>query len=311
MLACVIVSAFSGCIHTYPNGDGYDPTLVQAGIELSFDINWETNNVSFTKANDKRFRLTIEMTRNNNSVGICEHYLSEEEFVAGNVRLIMPFKLHAVAYKVTAWLDIVEYDGNNSLVYDLSSLSEIRRADNHISWTDRELCATSTTNVNLYTYKDQWGAKAIIPMRLTTPLGRFQIIATDTEKFRDFISESVKRGETYSICLSIENRIARGFNAYEGEIAGYLESPEYYFPFPGDGSIMANGSLFSNDEETFIKARVLVYNSARIIISRSPSIQFPLQRGKVTVIKGDLLTDYYTNSINVNNIWDGEIIIEL
>lgn len=226
LLAFVIVYALTGCIHTYPEGDGIDPTLVQAGIELSIDINWETNNVNFTKAQDKAFRIVIEMTRNNSSVGKCMHLLSEEEYAAGQVKLIMPFKLHAVSYKVTAWLDAVESVGEDEFVYDIANLSEIRRSDNHISWNDREICATSTTDVNLQGYKDQWGANVIIPMKLTTPLGRFQIVATDAEKFREFVSESVKRGESYSICLSFENRISRGFNACDKEIAGYLESPE-------------------------------------------------------------------------------------
>lgn len=311
LLSLLSLIAVSGCIHTYPNGDGVDPTLVKVGVEISMDINWETQNVIFTKSANNNYRLIVEFFRNNESTGRYERYLTKEEFADGKIKLIMPFDFHAVNYKVTAWLDIVETDKQSEPIYDITGLSSIRRIDNHISWSDNNVCAFCSTDISLQNYKDKWGAKVMIPLTLIPPIGRFKIIAEDMTEFRQYIANAVEHGETYSICLAFERRLPSVFNAPENTVTDYLEFPEYYFSFPLTGSEIASGAIFLDDTELQLAAKVMIFNSARVIISKSPSIEFPIERGKVTVISGDILTDYYTNNINVNNIWDGEIIIEI
>lgn len=311
LLVLLVGFLLSGCIHTYPDGDGIDPTLVQVGAEISVDINWDTNIINFTKSQDSSHRLIIEFSRNGNKIGRCEHILSSTEYEAGNVRLIMPFDFHAVSYDVNAWLDCTSTLDNQDTFYNAEDLSFVKRNDNHIAWSEDMACACFSSEVNLQEYKNQWGAKVIVPIMLTTPLARFEIIATDLSQFLNFASEYIKLGETYSVCLSFERRVPQGYNVTKSESSSFLESPEYYFQFPFSDSKIASGAVFVGDDTMELAAKVLVYNSARIIVSKSPTILFPVERGKITIIKGDLLTDYVSNTINVNNIWDGEIIIEL
>lgn len=319
---CVFWLSLSGCIHTYPDGDGVDPTLLQLGVEVIIDLDWQPENVTLTKTGDFydcSHRLIIEFNRNGKLHGRCEHLLTAEEYVKGDIKLIMPFDFNAVSYSVTAWMDCVDSSSstdNISGFYDISSLSEIKRKDNHIRWDAEAECAFAFTEINLREYKDQWNAKVVVPLTLSSPVGRFEFVATDLDAFCNHISENIGRGETYSICLAFEGRIATSFNLCDNEASTYLTSPEYYFPFSyqslyqSDGMILS-GSAFVDDSPQTVKAKVLVYNSARMIVSKSPVIQFPIERGKVSVITGEMLADYYTGSFNINNIWDGEIIIEL
>lgn len=308
--AALLSIALNSCIHTYPDGEGYDPTLVKAGVEVTVDINWETQDIFLTKSEPHDYRLIIEFERNGSVFGRCTHRLSQEKYASGTVKLVMPFDFHAVNYKVTGWIDCLNGESIDSH-YDAEDLTSIRRADNHISWSDNLECASGNANANLQQYKDNWNAKAIIPLVLSSPIGRFRFVATDSPEFRDYISEYVAKGETYHVMLAFSRRVAHVFNAIDNVPSQFLESPEYYFPFPASGSEIASGALFVGSEVTEASARILVYNSARLIVSKSPVITFPVIRGKVTTISGEMLTDYYTNSINVNNIWDGEIIVEL
>lgn len=315
---CFLWLSLSGCIHTYPDGDGIDPTLVQLGVEVSIDIDWQPIEVALTKADDIKdctHRLIIEFNRNGKLHGRCEHLLSEEEYAKGNIKLIMPFDFNAVTYDISAWLDCLVND-NNENFYNTSSLAEITRNDNHIVWTDVAECAFASTSVNLQEYKDQWNAKVVVPITLTSPIARFEFVATDFSEFYDFIAPNIGKGETYTVCLAFECRIAKAFNAAKNEGATYLSNPEYYFSLSppeieSSGGKIICGSIFLGDRPQTIQAKVLVFNSARMIVSKSPTIQFSVERGKITKITGDMLTDYYTGSFNINNIWDGEIIIEL
>lgn len=309
---------FAGCIHTYPDGEGIDPTLLKVGVEVDIDLSWEPNGVSFTKSDDNSYsggyRLIIEFSRNGDTYERCEHFLTSEEYSQGSIKLIMPFDFHAVAYTVSAWLDCADSPETTVYQYNTQNLYEITRHDNHIIWSDRMACGFARTEVNFREYKDQWNAKVVIPMTLTPPIGRFEFIATDFTDFLKHIENAIDKGETYSICLSFERRISNTFNVHRKDATTYLTSPEYYFPFPvqtpSDGRIVS-GSVFVGEDSRTVTARVLVFNSARMIVSKSPSIDFPLERGKITVITGEMLTDYYTGSFNINNIWDGEIVIEL
>lgn len=309
---------FSGCIHTYPDGEGEDPTLLQVGVEVDIDLSWEPEDVAFTKAGDDvydgGYRLIIEFSRNGDTFGRCEHFLTSEEYRQGKLKLIMPFDFHAVAYTVRAWLDCAESAETAGRFYNTENLNEISRRDNHISWSGEMACGFAMTEVNLREYKDQWNARAVIPMTLTSPIGRFELVASDFDDFYSHIQNAVSKGETYSVCLSFECRIPSTFNVGRKDATTYLTSPEYYYPFPehmrSDGRIVS-GSVFVGENARTVTVRVLLFNSARMIVSKSPSIEFPLERGKVTVITGEMLTDYYTGSFNINNIWDGEIVIEL
>lgn len=310
-LILLIGPVLSGCIHTYPDGDGVDPTLVQVGTEISIDVSWDTENIILTKSNNYDYRLILEFSRNGYPIGRCQHYLSQQDIDNGNVRLIMPFDFHAVKYKVTAWLDCVESVTHSNPAYNTQDLSYISRYDSHICWSEEKICACNSSEFSLQKYKDLWGAKAVIPIKLTTPLGRFKIIATDINEFRQYISKFVENGETYTVCLSFQSRIPSVFNLEKALTSNYLESPEYFFEFPDSESEIISAALLVGENDIHATARVLVYNSARVIVSKSPTIQFNIESGKITVLKGKMLTDFYNNSINVNNIWDGEIIIEI
>lgn len=313
--AAVIIMMISSCIHTYPHGDGVDPTLVRIGVEVNIDVSWETQDIPVTKSeteiSDIEYRLIIEFSRNGKNVGRCEHYLTPQQYALGNVKLIMPFDFHAVTYDVIAWLDCVEPGGDQNPYYDTTSLTNVFRTDNHISWKEDKICVCGKTSVNLQEYKDKWGIKVTVPIKLTTPLGRLQIIASDIDEFSEYTAPYLEQGEQYSVCLSFENRLGKGYNIWDNIVTNHVDNPEFYFPLPLNDNTIIEAAFFPGENELLLNAKILIYNSARIIISKSPSIQFPIERGKITIINGKLLTDYYTNNINVNNIWDGEIIIEL
>ncbi|MBD5356688.1 MAG: hypothetical protein HDR88_06755 [Bacteroides sp.] len=314
-ISLLLMSIFTCCIHTYPDGEGVDPTLVQIGVEVSIDASWETLAINFSKAEDRinnfDYRLIIEFTRNGKQIGRCEHFLTQEEYAAGHIKLIMPFDFHAVTYNVTAWLDCVEAANHKNSTYYTDDFYEIVRNDHHVIWSDDKMCVYGQTDIDLHAYKDKWGAKVKVPLTLSPPIGRFKIIASDMEGFQDYIKTLKNQEETYSVCIAVDSHIPKEFNAIDNKVIFYQDPAEYYFPMPESGSEIASGEFFVDETGTQISAKIIIYNSARLIVSKSPTITIPLERGKVTAITGSLLTDFYTNSINVNTVWDGEIIIEI
>ena len=77
-----------------------------------------------------------------------------------------------------------------------------------------------------------------------------------------------------------------------------------------DELVLADGYLFTLDEEN-VTMRLTVHNSARMIVVRTPLFRFSLKRGTITYVRGEFLSDTFNNNLTVDNVWAGEIIIDV
>lgn len=137
---------------------------------------------------------------------------------------------------------------------------------------------------------------------------------TDVDAFLKYADEAIRKGEEYSISLSYGSSYASAFNAVSGEPTAFYDSIELSSPLPALFSqeiTICSDWFFITGPPGEMSVTITVFNSARMVISRVRDIKFPIEGGKTTTVKGDFLTNFYSNNISVDNIWDEEIIVNV
>lgn len=313
-----LASGMQGCIHEYPGTPAHDPTRVRLAVEINAPPPW----TEVTKGADPPLRrIVVEAFRNGVSAGRLEFSITPEEYASGHITRELPFSLHAVEYRLVAWADIVSHDtsGNLRTYYNTTELSEIIPLSPLSPWNDAADCAFASVSLDLRKYRGKWDSKVIVPLPLSRPLARFVLSATDIDDFMEYTACDRSRGETYTVSLTSDSQTGRAFDAYSGlpshpgllpASSSPLTLPSTGHP-PGQPFPICSGAIFTGETEEETSLSVAVHNSARILISRSPSLKIPLVRGSTTHAQAEMLTGFVYNAINVNNIWDGEIIIEI
>ena len=308
----------TSCIHDHPENGGNDPTMVELGIELTLELKWNqraTNLDLNTRARgDYRHRVVIEISRGGKEICRETVLLTPDEFALGELKHKLSVKLHALEYEMAIWSDFVDTDGKET-AYNANHLKDISQIDPGILWDSDLGCGYCSSTLDLRAYRDQWNTKVVKEMELGHAGARFQLVSTDIKEFVDAQQHALLNGETYTLTITYSTGTGESFNAYTGiperadqkrEITGILDIPFRVY----DELELADCYLFTNDEEN-VTMNLTVHNSARMIIVKTQDFRFTVRRGTITRVKGDFLSDYFTNFITVDNIWAGEILIEI
>lgn len=315
-----------GCIHEYPypvkgnsSEKGEDPTAINANIEVSFDLSWESllyDTSIRTKSRERNeypHRFVIEVLKDGEAVCHDINYLTPDEFSLGRLNHKLSMALEASNYQIAVWYDLQDDAGNNA--FDTENLKEVSMLN--LSTTDAEAlqCAYAADILELTEYSD---AKEEIVIKKELQLNhvgaRFEIVTTDIQKFIETYKISLTQGDSFTAYLWFTNNTPTIFNVHTDELS-YGElltlSGRIRLPFAEyDELKIAEGFVFCKDEsEATLKFEVK--NSALLPICATEYFSFPLKRGYITTVKGEFLSSPVDGVFSVNTVWEGEIVMEI
>ena len=315
----LLISTFMGaCIHEHPDVNADNPSGIEIGVELSLDLKWgedETKPFFNTKARgNESMRAVVEIARNSVLVNRDEFYITQDEIDEGLARHKLPFKLDPAVYEMAIWCDTYNTDTQSS-DFDASSLREVSGNFKGIKLYDTRQCGYVSDLLDLRQYKDQLGVKLLKELSLKHAGARFRLITTDMRQFVKKQLNEIEKGETYTVTINYSTETADKFNAYSGYAIRDYSSNSITGPLVPTYSIypetdLAEGFLFC-DETDIVKMSVTVHNSARVLVVKSPEFSFEVKRGRIALVTGDFLSEVFSNHITVDNIWEGEIFIDL
>lgn len=331
MIWILWIGVFSSCIHDHPfevsvpghgNGgtdveDPYEEGNLDTYLEVSFDLNWENllHRVEFsTKASPANpHRFLIETRYNGDVVSHETTYLTDLEFEEGVLRYKIPVALRPDIHQVSVWYDCRNEAG--SYLYEAGDLSQVKLLDRSTTDASRLICAYASDIIDLREYNGKGSSSVLKTLEMKIASAAFEIVATDVNQFIELNKEALLQGDSFSTRIKLEEGAYPGFNLYSGnpefigedfELSGRMRLPfaEY------DELKIAEGILFCNEEDE-VTANMVVLNSALTTVSRTDSFVFPVKRGYITTIRGNFLTHPVDGLFTVDNIWEGEIIIDL
>lgn len=313
---CIITGLLSSCIHTYPDPESsVDPTEISLNLELKFNDEWGQLSVDSRSSVPER-RLLIEIRGSGTPTEKINRVISEDEIINGIYKLELTSKFKAQKYKLAIWMDYIHPDTSEPLGYDISDTDLITELHKRGEETDERICLTAIEEIDLSPLEGKWEAEETIALTLSSPMTRFRLVAADYAEFLLQTEEARRRGEKYYVTVRYDDEIPGGFSLSDGLAMMPVEGGEFSTPLPiltipGIEMCVASDWLFAPPSPYIHTVTLTVFNSAKAMVSQTPAISVPTERGKITTVAGKLLTNFISGGIQIDNIWAGEIIIEI
>ena len=334
-IALVLTIALASCVHDYPGmteegEEGVDPTLVEVNTEVTLDLELvpleiitqesarsgtnKARNIT-TKADDGyRRRFIIEAWREGKpttrQVTVME--TAEED---GDAKISLPIhlKLHALEYTLAVWTDYVKAGTTDDLYYDTDNLQQVACTDPYTGSTDYRDCLYGTAALDLRQYRDEWNARVQVKVDMVRPLAKYELIATDVQKFLQKTQKQRAGGTAYTITVSYGFYFPLGFNV----LSGKPDRSEMGVAFTAPLTVTDNGSgectlasdyIFVNGDESYVPLGIEIKDNAGNGISRTTGIDVPYRRGHLTTVRGHFLTNRYDTGIGIDPDFDDDDI---
>lgn len=318
LLPLLSVWMLSACIHTYPDAEAEDPTLVEVKLRLKFPEDWEKiDHISRNGerlASDPDLRIVVNMESERKNVGTYKTYVERSTMKEG-VSLTLPFRVERQNHTLKIWADYSDSEESGGLCYDIADLSSIKYLHPRGTRKAFDDCFTASA---LWTPssdgdEDHSNSPDIL---LERPTARFRLVAQDYTQFIQLHEKEIRRGESYSIKISYQSPIADGHNLIENRPVGQLTGRGFSTPLEiltiaGVEVELASDLLFVGKEPSSITIDLTVLNSALMPVASISGIEVPLERGKITTVRGKLLTNLLSTGITIDNEWGEEIEITI
>lgn len=280
---------------------GVDPTEVNVEVNLTLDLNLpeqgnEENSSARVSANtDYLHRFIVEAYFNRQPV--ARQVFVENITDRTHLSLPVSMKLHARSYQLVVWKDYVSAETpEEDLHYNTQSLVPVipNRAS-HTGNTEYKDVFVGTTSLDLTAYADQWGAVVEQDVTLQRPVARYELIATDVDKFLQRIADGEVNGETFTARIKYSGYLPVGYNALDNVPKHSLMYMQYNtsFELPEEGTdelrVGFDYVFVSNEGSASVPMEIEIVNENNVTVANSV-LNVPLERGKNTVWTGEFLT---------------------
>lgn len=334
-IALVLTIALASCVHDYPGmteegEEGVDPTLVEVNTEVTLDLELvpleiitqesarsgtnKARNIT-TKADDGyRRRFIIEAWREGKpttrQVTVME--TAEED---GDAKISLPIhlKLHALEYTLAVWTDYVKAGTTDDLYYDTDNLQQVACTDPYTGSTPHRDCLYGTAALDLRQYRNEWNARVQVKVDMVRPLAKYELIATDVQKFLQKTQKQRAGGTAYTITVSYGFYFPLGFNVLSGkpdrsEMGVAFTAPLVVTDNGSGECTLASDYIFVNGDESYVPLGIEIKDNAGNGISRTTGIDVPYRRGHLTTVRGHFLTNRYDTGIGIDPDFDDDDI---
>ena len=280
---------------------GVDPTEVNVEVNLTLDLNLpeqgnEENSSARVSANtDYLHRFIVEAYLNRQPV--ARQVFVESITDRTHLSLPVSMKLHALSYQLVVWKDYVSAETpQEDLHYNTQSLVPVipNRAS-HTGNTEYKDVFVGTTSLDLTAYADQWGAVVEQDVALQRPVARYELIATDVDKFLQRIADGEVSGERFTARIKYSGYLPVGYNVLDDVPKHSLMYMQYNtsFDVPEEGTdelrVGFDYVFVSNEGSASVPMEIEIVNENNVTVANSV-INVPLEQGKNTVWVGEFLT---------------------
>ena len=280
---------------------GVDPTEVNVEVNLTLDLNLpeqgnEENSSARVSANtDYLHRFIVEAYLNRQPV--ARQVFVESITDRTHLSLPVSMKLHALSYQLVVWKDYVSAETpQEDLHYNTQSLVPVipNRAS-HTGNTEYKDVFVGTTSLDLTAYADQWGAVVEQDVTLQRPVARYELIATDVDKFLQRIADGEVSGERFTARIKYSGYLPVGYNVLDDVPKHSLMYMQYNtsFDVPEEGTdelrVGFDYVFVSNEGSASVPMEIEIVNENNVTVANSV-LNVPLERGKNTVWTGEFLT---------------------
>ena len=273
---------------------GVDPTLVNVELMLNLDLNLpeqgneEESSVRVSANTDYLHRFIVEVYLNRQPV--ARQVFVENITDRTHLSLPVDMQLHAREYQLVVWKDYVSAETpEEDLHWNTQRLVPVipNRAS-HTGNTEYKDVFVGTTSLDLSAYADQWEA-------LQRPMARYELRATDVDKFLKRIVDGEVSGEKFTARIKYSGYLSAGYNVLDDVPKHSLMYMQYNTTFEVPEAETADVRLgfdyvfVSNEGSATIPMEIEIVDADNVTVANSV-INVPVERGKNIVWVGEFLT---------------------
>lgn len=313
MLSLIFVS----CVHEYPEDEGIDPTNVDVRLTLSTKEPFQL--VSRSNETSGYMHYIVEIYKDDyEGTPVLRKEATVEKQGDGTSVLNLELPLHGAHYKVAAWASIVGDKDGNGGIFATSKLSEVTFVgDYQGNMRDKE-CYDARFDLDLS--KAGWNEQRTVSQELTTPMAGIEIISTDLDVFAQTLIRNAGRSilaadwwSDFYLNWSYDLYFPTSYNVYTGmpnKASTQVAFRSDIKQISDKEASLGYDFVFVNGKTSTQSITLALYNKGNTLLNTYGGINANLERGKLTVIKGEYLTRKHSSGTGIDPEFDGELNIE-
>jgi hypothetical protein len=320
----VILLSLSGCgIYELPP-DFVDDDIERAdvNIHLSFDsslpiyttVDCDNISRSGTADTEHQLRYVVRIISNDTPktlVYSMTFYRQCTDDLSTDVDIALP----AGSYTALVWTDYVtatDDDDTPSAFYNAIDFGDVAltEIDHYVGSSDfRDAFRGEHTFVVSQTLHS-----VITDVNMTRPFAKYEIIATDVEKFaQQAHARSVNIGNDYHARIIYTGYLPTEFNLLtnkpiDAESGIWFDSD--ISSVTSTEAVLASDYVFVSSSESAVTAIVQIVDNSGVVVAQSPDIRIPLMRDELTEVHGQFLTASDLSGLSIDTQFSGEYNLE-
>ncbi len=305
---CCLMAGCVDSIHELPPCTG--TTRLHVTTQFNLLTQWEwmvTKTKTPGQAPECGFRIIADLYSADGMTRIDRRVLALEPGLSSYQATIDFGALPSATYRLVVWADQVAAQGTEDLFYDTNDLSRITLLGSYAGGDDRRDAFTATLLVDLTASGEVYEQT----VTLQRPFARFEIVASDLEKYMTLTGATLSHVENMSVDLSYQGYFPNAFNALTGKpcdaktgvcfscgVSPYADT---------DGLLLAYDYVWVNGTESSVRVDMAIYDHTGKRINTIGGIQIPYKRSCMTLIRDEYLTGQFRPGISIDGNWDGDI----
>ena len=339
LVFAALVSITTSCVHQWP-----DPAETNVVLNLVFDtelpqgpiVDMSTRSEAASEQYDMRYIIHAYRKTGSNTYEDTPYQtfiLSQDDIT--NPDKTVTLNIMEGTYKFSVWSDYVLQDSTADLYYNADSFKYIKlygKEDGmkHVGNTDFRDAFLGSEEVEVIRFGGDH-APVSATINLARPLSKVVFITTDLEDWKtkvmttlyEMALQSAKPGETveipkevdltqYTVKVHYPQYMPNAFNmvtdrttwsdfnvSFESKLIQLSETE----------ASMGFDYVFANNNDANVVMAVSLFDKNGAQLARSYDITVPLERGKVTTVKGSFLLEESDGGVSINPDFDGEFNI--
>ncbi len=343
VLLVLVAAVYTGCdIHEYPHIGDETAVVLNLNFDTVMPIYKE---VVYTKNGPQRVRANNNAASYDVRHIVSVHRLLSDGSYDRDADTIVQFTcdpvdslncsrvltLHEGEYKFFVWTDFVNEGTSSGLYYNAGDFTEIALTDqqNYIGGCDYRDAYRGEQEGTITVQKNEIEKPLNeVTIEMERPLAKFKFVSTDYDEFvRQQVEEARKRaglpqvGESetteqqtvniddYKVVFRYMGFMPCSYNMFTNKPADSWTGVQFesLLQIENEQEVsMGFDYVFVNGSEAGVSVLVEVYNKEGEKVSSSPTIEVPLIRGHVTIVRGEFLTSMSNGGVVIDPGFDGD-----
>ncbi len=298
-------------------------------LPIHEEINYTTRSADATAEHDMRYIINVyrsddgeKFSRQADTTIVYTRHLDDEQDHSIQLNLEQGF------YNFIVWSDHVDKGKRVDKYYNTSNFAEITYPDRENYEGNNDFQDAFRGTVQTAVIYDQYSDGDIVAqeasVQLERPLAKFKFISNDLEEFVGQMMENAAlKGKTASRTINPEDYrvvfrytgfMPCSFNMFTNKPNDSWTGVSFegkMIPLDENEIELGFDYVFVNGTESKTNVAVEVYDKDGELLSSTNTVEVPLVRSKLTIVRGDFLTSKATGSVGVNSDYNGDFNVEI